>query len=139
MTRPHAAFGWSVYELSTGIVIRSGWSSQRKNAINQINDRYKEGLVLEYYEPRSTRIVGEARKPYRPKPQPITRAQVKAWAGRTLSYTDWLVIRELEEAIPIPDAVREYRRAVREACELIENMVPIPQDYKDPRYWPIKE
>lgn len=130
------SFGWSVYELTSGIVIRSGYSSDHKNAVNQVTNRYKEGFVLEYHEPHSTRIVGHQRKAHAPKRRSISQDEVKAWAGRLLRYTDWMIVRELEEGIPVPEEVKTYRRAVREACVQIETMQPIPRDFKQLKWWP---
>ncbi len=44
--------------------------------------------------------------------------QTRTTAGTLLSPTDWLVVRELDNGTPVPDAWKTWRQAVREASEL---------------------
>jgi hypothetical protein len=70
-------------------------------------------------------------------PPPVTIADVKREAGRLLKYTDWYVTRAADPAdgTPIPNAVIAERQAIRDGAHRLEAMVPIPPDYRDPKYW----
>lgn len=43
--------------------------------------------------------------------------QTRATAGTILTPTDWMVIREMDNGTPVPDAYREWRQSVRGASE----------------------
>ena len=133
-------FPYSVYELSSGIVIRSGYAATMRDVHAQVVDRAKEGVVNELLEIDAVRVVGTKRK-YRDKPvELVTKGQVKNWAGRLLSYTDWAITRFHELGTPVPEAITAERTQIRAACAWIEEMSPIPQDYRSPKWWyPPKE
>jgi hypothetical protein len=44
--------------------------------------------------------------------------QTRTTAGTLLTPTDWLVVRELDNGTPVPEAWKAWRQAVREASEL---------------------
>lgn len=44
-------------------------------------------------------------------------AATRATAGTILTPTDWMVVREMDNGTPVPDAYRDWRQAVRGASE----------------------
>lgn len=66
----------------------------------------------------------------------IAPEQIKQWAGRILSYTDWVALRALSGGAPMSPEMTVYRQAVRDRSGEIEAMSPIPADYQDAKYWP---
>lgn len=73
------------------------------------------------------------------RPAPLSTAtvkQVKEWAARLLSYSDWRVTRSQETGEPMPQIWLDYRQAVRDRSGVIETMKPIPDDYRDMKHWP---
>lgn len=114
---------WSVRDVD-GNVLRSGYTHNRhdikRQAVNpgEVAKREKGPVTV----PVPERVV--------------TAAQVKAHAGRLLSYTDWVVVKALDTGEPADPAVIAKRHAVRAASNQIEAMDPIPADFTDPKYWP---
>lgn len=72
-----------------------------------------------------------------PPPPPVTINDVKLEQARRLRYTDGYITRAADptDARPIPEAVIAERQAIRDGAHRLEAMVPIPPDYRDPKYW----
>lgn len=128
---------FAVYDIETGAVKRLGKSTSPR-AVELAQSRLKEGEALYEGEidPKATYLPGGVPTPKPPEPVVITVAEVKAWAGRCLRYTDWYVTRRADTGEEIPPDVQAYRQAVRDASGTIEAMDPIPEDYRNPALWP---
>lgn len=87
-------------------------------------------------DPAKTYLPGGVPTSKQAAPEIVTAADVKAFAGRILSYTDWVDIRSINGPDPSPE-MTAYRQAVRDRSGVIEAMTPIPADYRDPKHWPV--
>lgn len=128
---------YAVYEAESGTVVAAG-KSTNPEIIDLARGGLTEGQALYVGEidPNTTFLPGgfPASKPV--QPAIITAQDVKAHAGRILSYTDWLEIRSISGE-PMTPEMAEYRQAVRDRSGEIEAMSPIPADFRDPKYWPV--
>jgi hypothetical protein len=131
MTMHHFA----VYEASTGRVLRTGRSTNEAALALQAH-REGEALYVGEIDARTTYLPGGVPTPKEPETVVVTAGEVKAFAGRLLSYTDWYVTRRADTGEDIPAGISAYRQAVREASDALEDMDPIPVDFRDAHYWP---
>lgn len=134
MTKMHH---FAVYRPDTGEVLQASQSTN-PTAVDLARERVPADAALYEGEidPATTYLPAGVPTP---KPDAVptnTPMEVKAHAGRLLSYTDWYVTRHQETGADIPSGVLTYRQAVRGASDVIEAMSPIPADYRDPKYWP---
>lgn len=129
-------YHFAIYDAATGEVLRQGHGTNpRILEVQRLADG--EALYAGEIDAKTTYLPGGF-----PAPKPavavvVTPGQVKAHAGRILSYSDWYVTRDLEGGGSVPDAMLAYRQAVRDASNAIEAMEPIPADFTDPKYWPV--
>jgi len=130
---------YAIYEIATGKVVGAGRSNNAR-VIEVNRNALAEGCALYEGEidPATTYLPGGVPAPLQPAPVVITAAEVKAHAGRLLSYTDWVVVRALDTGTPADPDVIAYRQAVRDASNALEAMNPIPADFTDPKHWPAR-
>lgn len=130
-----AAF--AIYDMATGAVKRTGRSTN-PDVLDLERSKLGTGEALFEGEidPSAEYLPDGVPAPKPVEIVTIDPVEVKAWAGRLLSYTDWYVTRNQETGAPIPDEVLVYRQAVRDASGIIEAMDPIPVDFRNPGYWP---
>lgn len=128
---------YAKYYTATGQIL-GVWSSTNERAVALATSRLKEGEALHIgqVDAATQYLPGGILTPKPEEPPAIVAADVKAWAGRILSYTDWVDIRSINGA-PADPSMLAYRQAVRDASNVIEAMSPIPADYRDPKYWPV--
>ena len=126
---------FAVYEAGTGRVLRTGRSTNEAALALQAH-REGETLYVGEIDPKTTYLPGGVPTPKPAETVVVTAGEVKAFAGRLLSYTDWYVTRRADTGEDIPEAVSTYRQAVRAASDTIEAMEPIPADFRAPSYWP---
>lgn len=129
-------YPFAIYEEQSGKVLRVGRHARPRGlALERRNLNAGEAIYLGEIDPTKTILPGgfPAAKP--DEPVTVTADEVKQWAGRILSYTDWLEIRSINGA-PVPDDIATYRQAVRDRSGEIETMSPIPADFRDPKWWP---
>jgi len=126
---------FAVYEAATGKVLRVGRSSNPRIVEVQ---RLAEGEAIYAGEidPDTQFLPGGFPAPKPPEPVVVPVSEVKAWAGRILSYTDWYVTRQNEGGPQVPEDILAYRQAVRDRSGEIEAMDPIPADFRDAQWWP---
>jgi hypothetical protein len=130
-------YHFAVYDSATGNVLRMGRSSnERVLEVQALAEG--EALYVGEIDPETTYLPQGIPTPKSPEAAVVTDLEVKALAGRLLSYTDWYVTRQQEGGAAIPAEVLAYRQAVREASNAIEAMDPIPADFRDPKYWPVR-
>ena len=128
---------FAIYDLATGAVKRTTKStSPRALELAQARLTAGEGVYEGHVDPKTTYLPGGVPTPRPPEAVVIGPVQVKQWAGRLLSYTDWYVTRRADTGEDIPADVLTYRQAVRDASGEIEAMDPIPEDYRNPDLWP---
>lgn len=74
--------------------------------------------------------------PPRPEPPAATAQDVRAEAAARLRATDWYVVRAADpgDSTPVPQAILDYRAAVRAASNAME--ADPPSDYADDSRWP---
>lgn len=127
---------YAIYEADTGKVVSAGKSSNPR-IIDLARERMADGeaLYVGEIDPRTTFLPGGVPTPKPEEVRVVSVQDVKAHAGRLLSYTDWYVTRHAETGAPIPEDVLAYREAVRAMSNEIESMDPIPSDFQDPKYW----
>jgi hypothetical protein len=125
-------YPFTVYDQASGEVLRTGKATMLRDAL--IQARAGEAIIAGQW-PR-----GEYREAHPippPAPPAVAVEDVKELAFRLLQKTDWYVFRAQDpEGAPVPQAVWDYRAAVRIASGAIEAMEPIPLDYADAKYWP---
>lgn len=129
-------YPFTVYDEATGAVLRTGTATMERDMLIQARDG--EAVIKGQWAPGLYRIQGgEAVAIEPPAPPAVTIEQVKEFAGRLLRDTDWYILRAQDpEGAPVPQAVWDYRAAVRIASGEIEAMQPVPLDYADAKYWP---
>lgn len=128
---------YAVYEADTGKVISVGRSTNPA-AIELTRDRMTAGQALYEGEINPGAVYLPGGVPTR-KPDAtvvVTPQEVKAHAGRILSYTDWVEIRAINGS-PVSREMAAYRQGVRDRSGEIEAMSPIPADFRDANYWPV--
>jgi hypothetical protein len=132
---PAAAYEWSTYDLATGLVTRSG----RSGTIESLSIKAKagEGLYLGAVLREGIDSVINDQPVIGEEMIVVTVADVKRWAGKLLSYTDWMITRAADpgDGTPVPAEVLERRATIRARSAVIEAMSPIPADYRDKKYW----
>lgn len=129
---------YAVYEAATGAVLRRGSSTNRRQRVLE-RRALKPGeaiYCLGPIDPETTYLPGGVPSPKPVQPVIIAPSEVKAHAGRILSYTDWLEIRAIS-GTPMAPEMADYRQAVRDRSGEIEAMDPIPADFRDASYWPV--
>lgn len=128
---------YAIYEADTGRVISAGRSSNPA-IIELTRERLEDGQALYEGEidPNAVYLPGGMPTPKPAVPVIITQQEVKAHAGRILSYTDWQEIRAISGA-PMTPEMAAFRQAVRDRSGEIEAMDPIPADFRDASYWPV--
>lgn len=126
---------FAVYEVATGKVLRTG-SGSNPRILNVQKLAEGEALYVGKIDPATEYLPDGIPAPKPPDVVVVEPAQVKAWAGRILSYTDWYVTRQHEGGPEVPEHILTYRQAVRDRSGEIEAMEPIPADFRDPKYWP---
>ena len=128
-------YHFAIYDAATGVVLRAGRSvNPRISEVQKLaeGEALYEGVV----DPATTYLPGGIPTPKSPAELVVTAIEVKAHAGRLLSYSDWYVMRQQEGGAEAPAEILAYRQAVRDASGTIETMDPIPADFRDPKYWP---
>lgn len=134
MTKMHH---YAVYETDTGKVVAAGKSTNE--AIIELarsNLTPGQSLYVGEIDPNTTFLPGGFPTPKPAEVRVVTPLEVKAHAGRLLSYTDWVVVKALDTGEPADPAILAKRQAIRDASNAIEAMEPIPADFTDPKYWP---
>lgn len=123
---------FAIYDPVTGEILRRGRGPERAA---EIGLQPGEAIFAGEIDPKTHFLSGgfPALKPV--EVEVVTPAQIKQWAGRILSYTDWVDIRSINGGAADP-AMLAYRQAVRDRSGEIELMEPIPADYQDAKYWP---
>lgn len=63
---------------------------------------------------------------------------IKAQAAYRIAESghDWMAAREVGGGAAIPDSVKTYAQAVRDASDALEAMETLPQNYADDSNWP---
>lgn len=126
---------FAIYETASGKVVRVGKSSNaRILEVQPIKDG--EALFVGEIDPDTQYLPGGVPTPKPKEVRVVTALEVKAWAGRLLSYTDWVVVKALDTGALADPLILAKRQAIREASNTIEAMDPIPADFTDPKYWP---
>src|SRR5690606_31010213 len=120
---------YAVYEADTGKVISAGRSSN-PDIIELTRERLATGQALYDGEidPNAVYLPGGMPTPKPAVPVILTPQEVKAHAGRILSYTGWMELRA-STGQQIPPEMIAYRQAVRDRSGEIEAMEPIPADF----------
>lgn len=128
---------YAVYKTATGKVVAAG-KSTNPAIIDVTREGLSEGHALYEGEidPDVVYLPDGVPTPKPTQPVLIAPSQVKAHAGRILSYTDWLEIRAIS-GTPMTPEMAAYRQAVRDRSGEIEAMDPIPADFRDASYWPV--
>lgn len=129
---------YAVYDVATGAVLRAGKSTNRRQRVLERN-ALQAGEAIYCRGPIDLATTYLPNGVPTPKPEVqfvVTAQQVKAHAGRILSYTDWLEIRAIS-GVPMTPEMAAYRQAVRDRSGEIEAMDPIPADFRDASYWPV--
>lgn len=58
-------------------------------------------------------------------------AEQKQIAGSLLAPTDWYITRQFEAAVEVPEAVLDYRAAVRNVCDLREAEISVADSVEE--------
>ncbi len=126
---------FSVYRESDGVVVNSGFASSPSSLAAQAGpgELVYVGEALE----KGSRILSDRIERFVPEEPPVTVSMIKDEQGRRLRYTDWYVTRAADptDARPVPIEIVAEREAIRAAAHRLEAMNPIPQDYREPKYW----
>ena len=128
---------FAVYRVADGTVLRAGKSTSP--AIIEVTRaalREGEALFEGEIDPATTFLPGGLPTPKPTSNRIVTDLEVKAHAGRLLSYTDWVVVRAVDTGEPADPNILARRQAIRNASDALEAMDPIPSDFTDPMYWP---
>jgi hypothetical protein len=129
-------YHFAVYRPDTGEVVRAGRSSNAR-AVSLAREGLAEGQALFEGEiDPTTQILPSGVLTPRPDTKVVRVKDVRDHADRLLSYTDWVIIRELDTGKPADPEIKAQRQAIRNASNVLEAMDPIPTDFKDARYWP---
>ncbi len=131
-------YHYAVFDLESGEVKRLGKSTNRRQRVLE-RQRLSDGegiYCLGPIDPKTTYLPGGVPTPKPEEVRVVTPQEVKAHAGRILSYTDWVVVRAMDTGEPADPAILAKRQAIRDASDALEAMDPIPADYRDPKYWP---
>ena len=128
---------YAKYEVATGRVL-GVWSSTNPRAFELATARLGEGeaLFMGKVDPATQYLPGGFVAPKPDKAPAPTALDVKAWAGRLLSYSDWIAVKAMDTGEPADPAILAKRQAIRDASNALEAMSPIPTDFTDARYWP---
>jgi len=67
----------------------------------------------------------------------ITPEQVKAEAYKRICgiIPAWMIEREVTGGKPIPEDLKKKAQKIRDKCEALEKMSPIPVNYTAQKYW----
>jgi hypothetical protein len=128
---------YTVYETATGKVLAAGRSTNpaivalARNGLGEGQSLY-EGPI----DPKTTYLPGGLPTPKPIEIRVVSPLEVKAHAGRLLSYSDWVVVRAMDTGEAADPAIIATRQAIRDASNALEAMEPIPADFTDPKYWP---
>jgi hypothetical protein len=128
---------FAIYEAETGNVVSVGRGTNPRVLV-LAKKAMKEGQALfkGQIDPKTTYLPGGIPTPKPQEARLVTALEVKAHAGRLLSYTDWVVVRALDTGTPADPEIISKRQAIRDASNALEAMDPIPADFLDPKYWP---
>jgi hypothetical protein len=128
---------YAIYEEATGKVVGAG-SSTNARVLYLARKNLKPGQALYKgkIDPNTTYLPGGVPTPKPEEVRVVTALEVKAFAGRLLSYTDWVVVKALDTGEPPNPDIIAKRAAIRAASDAIEAMDPIPADFTEPKYWP---
>lgn len=82
------------------------------------------------------RFSGGARLAGEPAP-PVTVADVKAEARRRIEaiMPRWMIDREVTGGDPVPTAAKAAAAVIRERSDCIEQLNPIPANFREDVYW----
>lgn len=128
---------YAIYETETGKVVSAGKSTNRRILVLARNSLSEgQSLYVGEIDPKATFLPGGVPTPKPVEARVVSPSEVKAFAGRLLSYTDWVVVKALDTGEPADPAIIAKRAAIRAASDAIEAMHPIPTDFTDPKYWP---
>lgn len=123
-------FQFSVFQISTGRLLRGGTTySEAQVKIQASGD--DEVVVLGEFDPDRSEYKGGKVCEKDPDPIIVTPKDIKFYAARLLSYTDWYVTRKIETGQEIPKSVLADRKRIRDEAEALEGMEPIPENFKD--------
>jgi len=127
---------FAVFDIATGEVVKAV-SSTSARSLDLAQARMTDGqaIYLGHVDPRTHYLPGGVLTE-RVEDVVVSVDEVKRFAGRLLAPSDWRITRAQEMGTPIPPEVLTYRAAVRERSGEIEQMIPIPLDYRDAKYWP---
>ena len=126
---------YAVYEAATGKVLQVG-SSTNSAILDMIGKGEGEAVYQGQIDPKTTYLPGGVPTPKPEEPRLVTALEVKAHAGRLLSYTDWVVVKAVDTGEPPDPTIVAHRQAIRAASNALEAMNPIPINFTDPSYWP---
>lgn len=127
---------FALVDNATGIVVTAGHAGSELQLQVQIDNAPAGHTVMVGVETTpGWKWTGKDFVP--PPPPPVTINDVKLEQARRLRYTDGYITRAADptDARPIPEAVIAERQAIRDGAHRLEAMVPIPPDYRDPKYW----
>lgn len=128
---------YAIYETATGKVVGAGKStSPAIIELTRANLIEGQSLYEGEIDLKTTFLPGGVPTPKPVEVRTVTAAEVKAHAGRLLSYTDWVVVKALDTGEPADPEIVANRQAIRDASNALEAMSPIPADFTDPKYWP---
>ena len=128
---------YAIYEAATGKVIAKGGSTDEAIiGLAQAGLLGGQALYVGDIDPNTMFLPGGFPAPLPEASNSVVARDVKAHAGRILSYSDWVDIRSINGPAADPEMLA-YRQAVRDASNEIEAMDPIPSDFRDPKYWPV--
>lgn len=118
------------------VVIRNGQASSAETIAAQKAHPGEIVICGEAYEVGTILTADGVITPQKPV-VPLTVEQIKAEAARRLRSTDWMVTRATDpsDGRPMPEAVVEQRRRIKQASESLEGLSKIPPDYRDDKYW----
>lgn len=124
---------YAIYDVESGLVVRKGRGAMRSALIGL---QHSESIYWGEVNAATQRIVNGELQDREPDTKPVTVQQVKDWAFRLLAPSDWRSRRADDRGEPMEQEWIDYREGVRQASDALEAMDPIPQDYRDAKYWP---